>query len=154
MSNFKWTPDLDTGIPVIDKQHRRIVEYIITLDDIQSGDRDEVGRVLEELIDYTLSHFAFEEGLMEESGYRFVNAHKKVHNLFVRRVGSYVERFKVGEDITDELVVTLKTWLLNHIRNDDDDYAEVVKKNLGEDEAIEEEPKGWFQRSLNKMFGE
>ncbi|MEJ1354389.1 MAG: bacteriohemerythrin [Candidatus Sedimenticola sp. (ex Thyasira tokunagai)] len=150
MSLLKWSPDLDTGIPVIDKQHQRIVEYINQLNHAQqSSSREEVGEVLDQLVDYTLSHFTFEEELMDESGYRFVNAHKKVHKLFVRRVGDYVERFKTGEDITDELLASLKTWLVNHIKNDDSDYTEIVKESMGD----EKKSGGWLSRSMKKIFG-
>ncbi len=147
---MKWSPDLDTGIPVIDKQHQRIVEYINQLNHAQqSSSREEVGEVLDQLVDYTLSHFTFEEELMDESGYRFVNAHKKVHKLFVRRVSDYVERFKIGEDITDELLTSLKTWLVNHIKNDDSDYTEIVKESMGD----EKKSGGWLSRSMKKIFG-
>ncbi|MES9898905.1 MAG: bacteriohemerythrin [Sedimenticola sp.] len=150
MSLLKWSPDLDTGISVIDKQHQRIVEYINQLNHAQqSSSREEVGEVLDQLVDYTLSHFTFEEELMEESGYRFVNAHKKVHKLFVRRVSDYVERFKTGEDITDELLTSLKTWLVNHIKNDDSDYTEIVKESMGDGK----ESGGWLSRSMKKIFG-
>ncbi|MES9855961.1 MAG: bacteriohemerythrin [Sedimenticola sp.] len=150
MSLLQWTPDLNTDIPVIDKQHQRIVEYINQLHHAQeSSSREEVGEVLNQLVDYTLSHFAFEEELMEESGYRFVNAHKKVHKLFVRRISGYVERFKTGEEITDELLTSLKTWLVNHIKNDDDDYSEVVRERMGD----EGKSGGWLSRSMKKIFG-
>jgi len=151
MAILLWTPELDTGIPVIDSQHKRIVKYINQLGEAEeTGNREEVGEILNQLVDYTLSHFTFEEELMEESGYRFVNAHKRVHQLFVRRVSSYVERFQVGEDIAEELLATLKTWLVNHIKNDDDDYTEIVIKNMG---GGEEEKGGWLKRSLKKLFG-
>ena len=32
MHEIEWTSDLGTGIPVIDKQHRRRVEYMALLD--------------------------------------------------------------------------------------------------------------------------
>jgi hemerythrin len=131
MAHIEWTNDLDTGIDVIDNQHKRIVEYINKLDDTrQTHDLEEVGKVLDELVDYTLSHFTFEESLMEEAGYPFINAHKRVHELFVRRVSDYLQRFKMGEDISEELLNTLKAWLINHIRNDDNDYSESVRENM------------------------
>ena len=152
MAILQWTSDLDTGIPVIDSQHKRIVKYINQLGEAEeTGNREEVGEILNQLVDYTLSHFTFEEGLMEESGYRFVNAHKKVHQLFVRRISSYVERFQVGEDIAEELLATLRTWLVNHIKNDDDDYTEIVLKKMGGD--VEDKSGGWLKRSLKKIFG-
>ncbi len=133
MAHIGWNSKLDTGIEVIDNQHKRIVQYINKMDDVrQTHNMAEVGTILDELVDYTMSHFTFEESLMEEAGYPFVNAHKKVHQLFVRRVGEYVQRFKMGEDITEELHNTLKAWLINHIRNDDRDYVEIVHNNMQE----------------------
>ena len=131
MAHLDWTSDLETGIQVIDNQHQRIIEYINKLHHAQEfHSREEVGTVLDELVDYTLSHFAFEESLMEEAGYAFVNAHKKVHQLFVKRVGDYQQRFKMGEDIADELLNTLRAWLINHIKNDDRDYSGAVRDNM------------------------
>ncbi len=151
MSSIQWTADLELGISVIDSQHKRIVRYINQLEELpEESDRKAVGEVLDELVDYTLSHFAFEEELMEESDYRFVNAHKRVHQLFVRKVGSYVERFQLGENVTEELLVSLKTWLVNHIRNDDKDYAASVKQNMGSGNASK---RGWMKRALGKVFG-
>ena len=128
---IKWNAMLDTGIPVIDNQHKRIVEYINKLEHAeQHHSREEVEGVLDELVDYTLSHFAFEESLMEEAGYPFVRPHKRVHELFTRRVADYQQRFKIGEDVAHELLQTLTAWLLNHIRSDDRDFASAVKDNL------------------------
>src|SRR5690606_11788702 len=53
-----WQEDLETGIDVIDTQHRRIVEMINQLDLARrSGVQATVVEVLDELVDYTLSHF-------------------------------------------------------------------------------------------------
>ena len=151
MALIVWTDDLSTGIPVIDNQHQRIVDYINKLHHAQEHEsREEVSVVLDELVDYTLSHFAFEESLMEEAGYNFLNAHRKVHQLFVKRVADYQQRFKIGESIEEELIHTLRAWLINHIRNDDRDYAEDVRRNMGQPEASNE---GWLKRKLRKFLG-
>ena len=148
MAHLEWNSDLETGIQVIDKQHQRIVDYINKLYHAQQfHSREEVGSVLDELVDYTLSHFAFEESLMEDAGYPFINAHKKVHQLFVRRVGDYQQRFKMGEDIAEELLNTLRAWLINHIKNDDQDYSEDVRNNI--ENVSARKTGGW----LNKFFG-
>ncbi len=144
-----WTDDLNTGIDVIDKQHRRIVDYINDLELAKAKqDRETVGKVLDELVDYTLSHFAFEESLQEEAGYKYCKPHKKVHDLFVRRVNEYVERFRLGDDIVDEIHHMLTSWLINHIRRDDADYVSAVRANMigiiSEKEKNKDE--GWFRR--------
>lgn len=151
MALIAWTDDLNTEIPVIDKQHQRIVEYINKLHHAQQQhSREEVSVVLDELVDYTLSHFAFEESLMEEAGYAFVNAHKKVHQLLVRRVADYQQRFRMGEEIEGELMNTLRAWLINHIKNDDKDYSEDVRHNM---QQVSNRKDGWLKRNLGRFFG-
>ena len=146
---IKWTDDLNTGIEVIDKQHMRIVDYINDLENAhQKQDKEAVRQVLDDLVDYTLSHFAFEESLQEEAGYKYCKPHKKVHELFVRRVNEYLERFKLGDDVTAEIHKLLSSWLINHIKRDDADYVAAVKANmLGIiSEKEKKEDVGWFKR--------
>lgn len=146
-----WTSDLELGIGVIDSQHQRIVEYINQVEHArQTASAAELSEVLDELVDYTLSHFAFEETLMEEAGYPFIKAHKKVHQLFTKRVDAFQQRAKAGEDITDELLHVLKAWLINHIKRDDRDYAKIVHSNLeGATERAKASKGGFFSR----LFG-
>ena len=88
MAYLHWSSDLDTGIEVIDKQHRRIVDYLNELNSANEiGDSKATGHVLQELVDYTLTHFAFEEELQERAAYPFLKAHKRVHEIFTKRVG-------------------------------------------------------------------
>ena len=80
MAYLHWVPELDTGIPEIDTQHKRILDYINKLHDLRdSPDRAALGDVIGETVDYTLSHFAFEESVIESAGYMFAGPHKKVH---------------------------------------------------------------------------
>lgn len=148
MGHLVWTSELDIGIEVIDNQHRRIVDYINALYDASlTGDRAQIGMVIEQLIEYTLSHFAFEEELQEQAGYPFVKAHQKVHQLFARRVGEFQQRYELGEDVAEPLLTLLRTWLINHIRRDDADYSELVKANVLQIKP--EKNKSWFKR----LFG-
>lgn len=149
---IKWTSQMEIGIPVIDSQHQRIVDYINHIEHAQiHKSREEVLEVLDELVDYTLSHFAFEENLMEEAGYPFTNPHKKVHRLFAKRVVIFQNRAKTGEDITVELLHVLKAWLVNHIKCDDRDYANAVKASMNEAaHRVKAQTKSsWF----NRLFG-
>jgi hemerythrin len=139
MAHLNWTPDLETGIREIDGQHKRIVDYINQLYDARDHhDREAVGAVIDEMVDYTLSHFAFEESLMTDAGYMFAGPHKKIHELFTRKVGEYRMRFEAGEDVAADLHAMLSRWLFNHIRNDDRSYTDSVKvylKNVGHGDA-------------------
>lgn len=146
---IRWTEDLNTGIEVIDRQHMRIAEYINELEHIhQKNDRVVTGRVLDELMDYTLSHFAFEESLQEEAGYEYLRPHKKVHELFTRRINQYLNRYRLGDDVAGEIHGLLRTWLVSHIKHDDADYVAAVRDNILDIIAEKQRSKheGWLSR--------
>lgn len=131
MAHMKWSEEFATGINVIDGQHKRIIHYINQLTDAQELNEPElVSEVLVNLIDYTLSHFAFEESLMDESGYEASTIHKQTHNAFKEKINSYQERHNAGEDVSAELFQLLNIWLMEHIMDDDSDYSPIVKKNM------------------------
>ncbi|OGT88618.1 MAG: hypothetical protein A2286_03250 [Gammaproteobacteria bacterium RIFOXYA12_FULL_61_12] len=151
MAHLQWSSTLETGIEVIDEQHKRIVNYINQLYDAkETHDNAVVGGVIDELVDYTISHFAFEESLMEQAGYTFLEPHKKVHELFTKKVGQFISRYKGGEDVADELLNMLQRWLINHIKNEDGDYADIVRISV---HKMQKEESGWISRTLKKFFG-
>ena len=69
MSHFKFYSALD---------------YINEIDDVKDDeDRRRIKDVLDNIIDYTQSHFTFEESLQEEADYKYRVPHKRVHDLFM-----------------------------------------------------------------------
>ena len=111
--------------------------------------REKIGSLINDLVDYTISHFGFEESLQEEADYPFAISHKKVHELFTQRVSDYQAKFDKGEDISKGLNSLLVTWLFNHIKRDDTDYVESVKVYLKKQKDFVEKKKGLFGR----LFG-
>jgi len=151
MSYIQWSDDLATGIGVIDSQHKRIIHYINQLEDAQALNEPElVSEVLIHLTDYTLSHFAFEESLMEDAGYVAAAIHVKTHDSFRDKINAYNLRHKAGEDVSKELSKLLNVWLIEHIANDDSSYTPFVLKNIP---GINSEKKsGWLTRKLHTFF--
>ena len=149
MALVEWRTSFNTGIDVIDGQHRQLVEMINRLHQASS---EQIRDVLLDLIDYTESHYAFEETLMEDAGYPFCKAHKRVHESFIKRVAGYKRRFDEGENIAEELTGVLSRWLVHHIKNDDAAYAADVKANLNR-LTHDRSSEGWLARSLHRFFG-
>lgn len=145
MSYWFWDASLSVGIDVIDGQHRRIVDYINELDVARTNDdQEKITQVLEGLVDYTRTHFAFEEDMMQQAGYPLSASHKRVHDTFVTHIERYVAQHESGKDVSRKLMSELQIWLTNHIRNDDRDYAPYASKILN---------KSWLKRTLGKFFG-
>jgi hemerythrin len=129
MAHLQWSSALETGITAIDEQHKRIVLYINELYDAREArDEEQVGQVLSELLDYAFSHFGYEEQFMQEIGFPSLDSHKKVHQLFAKKVEEFVARYEAGDDVTDDLLTTLNRWLINHIKNEDGEYADFNRK--------------------------
>lgn len=145
MAFWDWESSMEIGISSIDQQHRQIVEYINTLSEaVTRRDRGAVGDVLDELVKYTISHFSFEEFLMQHGEYPAFDTHRKVHESFRERILNYQQRLERGEDVGREVLRDLKVWLSDHIQRDDRDYAPYVKKKV---------ESGWVSRVMRKFFG-
>ena len=146
---MKWIPEYNTGIDVIDDQHKRILDYINEIDDVSvKTDRARIRQILDNIIDYTQSHFTFEESLQEEAGYKYRVPHKRVHDLFIKKIENYRDRFEEGHSIESELNDVLAKWLINHIQHDDADYVGAVKENMMGiiKEKEKKKCKNWFAR--------
>jgi hemerythrin len=153
MPHIEWTEELELGIPVIDGQHRRIVDYINEIHALRHADRETVGRIVEDLIDYTCSHFAFEETLLEEAGYEALSIHRETHNAFRRRIASLKERHVSNEDVSAELAQLLEVWLIQHIQEDDASYAPLVHEWM-KCLASRKQDGSWLNNALRRFFGE
>ena len=152
VNRVEWGPQYQIGINVIDAQHHRIVDYINMLADMDENvsQSKEMKNLLELLVDYTYSHFAFEEALMEEAGYEFLADHQQTHKVFKERVEYLHQIFETGEDVGREIGEMLQNWLIHHIQDDDQSYASVVKDKLNQIE--DKYPGGWVTSAIKHFF--
>lgn len=151
MPTIIWTQEYEIGIDVIDQQHRRIVDYINKLFSLESEpSKEEVNHIMLELVDYTCSHFAFEEELLEESNYDATDIHKETHKAFTDEIHRLKQRLKDGEDIVQETADLLKSWLLQHIMHDDQSYSRHVKENILKQTT--DVHQSWITRASKKYF--
>ena len=130
---MEWNESYNIGIEVIDHQHRQILDYINTLEQVKNtGKRDKI----------------FEENLLQQVNYLYLPSHRGIHELFVKRLNDYRLRFEQGESIEKDLYRLLSKWLINHIQHDDQDYVDAVRDNMLSYLRTQEKKKGkgWFAR--------
>ncbi|MDH5572089.1 MAG: bacteriohemerythrin [Gammaproteobacteria bacterium] len=150
MSYMHWDSSLSIGIDIIDEQHKQIVDYINKLDTaIKEHDNHAVKYVLDELVNYTRSHFYFEESLMEKGNYPHFAAHKQVHESFTNRINEYVEKFEHGAEVGRKLLPILRIWLTSHIKRDDKDYGPWATEALEKGDFGHQD---WLNKSLSSFF--
>lgn len=146
MPQRDWNDAMSVGIEEIDQQHRQIIQYINEVDmAIKTAQPDRIAPVLTKLAEYAASHFTLEEEIMAQANYPALKEHRKVHEAYAQKIRHFQERHKAGQDIGRDLRSDLIIWLTDHIQRDDQDYAQLVRKNL------KGQP-GWFSKTLSRLF--
>lgn len=120
---LRWQSAMQLGIPALDADHKKLVGLLNTLHYavIAGGDWDSIGRLLDDLIDYTQTHFAREEALMERTGYPDLQRHRDAHERLARKMQEYYATFIEDPEAfeMDAFYDFVSDWLLHHVLGDD-----------------------------------
>jgi hemerythrin-like metal-binding protein len=125
-----WNDRLSVGVAVIDEDHKKLLGLTNELYDaiVDRRGKEVLGRILDDLVDYTTFHFAREEQLFSQIGYQFAAEHKKIHDELIRQVTEIQGRYRNGSPaLTLEVMDFLKSWLFDHILGSDAKYAPSFK---------------------------
>lgn len=123
---IRWTDDLSVKNEMLDAEHQK---WILILNDFYQGlmDKKPKEKLLElviAMLDYTKYHFASEEKYMKSINYPKLAEHQEKHRFYEAKISEYHERIKEGKMLLSlEVTNFLKTWLINHIRGVDQQYA-------------------------------
>lgn len=126
MALMSWKPEFSVGIASIDAQHTKLISLINALHDAMArGEgKDVVGKVLNELVIYTKTHFAYEENLMKKHGYPAFVQHKQLHDKLAAQVLDLETKVREGRSsVTMEVMTFLRSWLQDHILGTDKSYT-------------------------------
>lgn len=125
-SMIQWNDEFIIGVKDIDEQHKRLFDiadsaYRLLKNELVLDKYDRIVKIFEELKDYTVYHFAFEEKYMAEIGYKKLLSHKVYHEDFIQKVNS-IDFDKIDQDQDRYLIGILDfvvTWIQEHIQGVD-----------------------------------
>jgi hemerythrin-like metal-binding protein len=118
MPYITWTSNYNIGISEVDAQHKRLIEIINEIyESVNNGKENEIiHRIINELVDYYITHFSVEEKIMSEYGYVSYLSHKKEHNDFKNVIQAYQKKIESGQLVVSmDMVKYLKDWFIKHI---------------------------------------
>lgn len=122
----EWKDDYSVGIDSIDQQHKKLLSLINQLQtavDYSTGEQFEQ-EALDELVDYTKTHFSYEEGLMRDNDYPDFEPHKAQHEKMFNKVSEVLAEYEKDHDTAmSNAAEYLKDWLINHINGTDKEYS-------------------------------
>ncbi len=123
---IQWKESYRLGIDEIDDQHKKLFEianraYELLKNDFVTDKYDRIVSIIEELKDYTVYHFSFEENYMASINYRKLLSHKVIHDDFIAKI-SEVDLDNVDENQDEYLMGILDfvvEWIEQHILGTD-----------------------------------
>jgi len=132
MPLLHWDEGYSVKVRELDQQHQHLFALINTLHEAMSSGRGKevLGKVLQELLEYTEYHFSNEERLFALHGYPVAGPHKAEHDKLTQQVRELKAKFDSGQtQITVDVMLFLKNWLNHHIQVVDKKYGEFFNEH-------------------------
>ena len=130
MTRFAWQDEYSVQDAGLDAQHQQLLAIMNELAaEIGRGEdlrREVADRLFGQLAGFVMSHFAFEEQRMVDSGVPLekVIAHRHSHDGLIRQVQTLQAEVERGErSLADVLPFLYGDWLINHICTVDHEYV-------------------------------
>jgi hemerythrin len=119
---FAFTDKYKTGIEFVDEEHRRLFEIIKETNDVIHAELlhdkyDPIIDIINQLKEYTVTHFTDEENYMESIGYEGLAMQRIAHTAFVERLNEIDldDMDDNQQEYLENLIDFLLEWLINHI---------------------------------------
>ena len=116
-----WSEQFATGSPLVDTQHRMLIDKINFLEQLLAGpppSKAACDELINFLVSYVGTHFTFEETCMERFHCPAHEQNKQAHAAFLGVFAKFKERY-AAEGPKPELLKSLQTtaadWIKNHI---------------------------------------
>ncbi len=126
---LEWNQSWMTGHSTIDADHETLMHYVNDLHQAMTDGRGrkQMGVILDKLVAYTHDHFAREEKIWSAGGLPTLADHQKAHADLKAQVADFYAAFQAGKaDVTKDVVVFLRDWLVNHVFMTDKSCAKII----------------------------
>jgi hemerythrin len=126
MGIFQWTERYAVQVTDFDRQHKSLFRMVNELHEALGRGRgkDVVGKILQQLIEYTATHFAEEEAAMEKNGFPELKSHEAEHRSMTEQILKFQKDFQAGKvGVATALMLFLQKWLHDHLLETDKKYG-------------------------------
>ncbi len=117
-----WCDEYSVNVEEIDIQHQKMLEHVNNLHTAVEAciDKNELKKLLVELVEFTRMHFSTEEKLMKKHDYPDFAEHHKEHRILLRHMRDLVNAVSSGKYPTFYSDYDVSTdWALVHIAEHD-----------------------------------
>lgn len=133
MTELKLTPDLLTGLQLIDDQHREFFKranaFMGAAEEPAGVKRASAAELYMFLRVYVVEHFSAEQKLMEQHAYPKAAAHLNAHGFFMAELDKLEPQPGVWAGTSSAFMrvsYLLTDWFVNHIRKTDRELVQFL----------------------------
>jgi hemerythrin-like metal-binding protein len=127
-----FTEEMSVKVRLFDQEHKKLIDLTDSLYVALSekNGRISVPKLLEELVQYTKTHFGNEEEMMQKYQYPGYEMQKKQHTEFVSKVSEMKQAYNANNPmVTLQAFTILRAWIGHHILKVDAAYSEFFNEN-------------------------
>ncbi len=134
---IEWKQDLDTGIRLIDRQHREFIGLVNKLLDssLKADDSKLIIDSFSFLKYYISEHFSVEESAMLTYDYPHYGIHKSIHDTFREEINGMETTLKTRNsphEMSMKLNYLIVNWFMNHIKVEDNKLCRFLEARAEE----------------------
>jgi diguanylate cyclase (GGDEF)-like protein/hemerythrin-like metal-binding protein/PAS domain S-box-containing protein len=128
---FPWNDSFDTGIHIIDQQHRQLINLLNKLTGHLAffDDAFKLNQIITELSNDTVYYFDTEESIWADylKDDSLEVQHQRSHASFIEKIEELKAiKYTVSSDVAEEILAFLTQWLASHILQSDQHMACIV----------------------------
>ncbi|HDL19143.1 MAG TPA: bacteriohemerythrin, partial [Bacteroidetes bacterium] len=125
---FEWRDAFSVDVAALDSQYKNLFQLINRLYQF-SGDYSSVAGMLDTIFDTMKQHFTYEENLMNQYGYTYLEQQKQEHQIMLEEI------LKFKRDLTEnkqpnllDFLTSLKERLIMHTLIEDKKYRSFFRE--------------------------
>ena len=136
MAQIRWDDSFSVNQPEIDEQHRKWIDIYNMMDRAMfepslSRQTEVIAQALEMVLDFTNSHFRFEEEFMRRVGYPDIVPHVRMHKDFDSMIYRYYRDISMGEPLLNtRLLKIIREWLFEHALVEDRKFCQFAQQQM------------------------
>lgn len=133
-----WDSRMESGIPVIDHEHKQLVNQVAAL--LDEPNQERVREMFDFLREYVIKHFAHEQLMHKSIEYPGAAEHKQAHKDFVETFLQLEEEYRdngYNSELLEKIVGVVSNWLRDHIMGMDMAFAQFYRTLSPDDRPSE-----------------
>lgn len=125
--HLEWSNAISLNNEKIDTQHKHLYTLTNRLITESETNPEVLNDTIYELLQYVEQHFSEEETQLAKRGYPQLEAHKKIHRTFSRKMAMFCKDDLEGNpEIVQKLTEYMIFWVENHIEKTDQEYKDYI----------------------------